>query len=61
MKGVFRPAERVPDWQVHVGQNKVLEDDVVFLHEQEAESVTRGGYCDLLRCQWLLDSRNFLL
>ena len=36
-------AERVPEWSVHVGQNGVLEDDVVFLHAQEQESVKRGG------------------
>ncbi len=28
---------------MHVGQNKVLEDDVLFLHAQEAESVARGA------------------
>lgn len=36
-------AERAPAWQVHTGQNTVLEDDVVFLHAQEAESVERGA------------------
>lgn len=28
---------------MHIGQNKVLEDDVVFLHAQEAASVARGA------------------
>jgi Pheophorbide a oxygenase len=36
-------AELVPDWSVHTGQNKVLEDDVIFLHAQESESVERGA------------------
>lgn len=29
---------------MHTGQNKVLEDDVIFLHAQESESVERGGH-----------------
>ena len=37
-------AELVPDWSVHTGQNKVLEDDVIFLHAQESESVERGAH-----------------
>jgi hypothetical protein len=32
----------VPQWSTHVGNNTVLEDDVVFLHKQEELAVARG-------------------
>ena len=32
----------MPTWISHVGQNTVLEDDVVFLHEQERYQVEAG-------------------
>ncbi|KAL3140600.1 hypothetical protein ABBQ32_005170 [Trebouxia sp. C0010 RCD-2024] len=32
----------VPAWSTHVGNNTVLEDDVVFLHKQEELAVARG-------------------
>ena len=32
----------MPEWQTHVGNNTVLEDDVVFLHKQEELAVARG-------------------
>ena len=35
-------AEVVPSWSTHVGNNLVLEDDVVFLHKQEELAVARG-------------------
>ena len=35
-------AEVVPSWSTHVGNNTVLEDDVVFLHKQEELAVDRG-------------------
>lgn len=35
-------AELVPDWSTHVGNNTVLEDDVVFLHKQEELAVAKG-------------------
>lgn len=35
-------AEVVPAWSTHVGNNTVLEDDVVFLHKQEELAVARG-------------------
>ena len=34
--------EVVPQWSTHVGNNTVLEDDVVFLHRQEELAVARG-------------------
>lgn len=34
--------EVVPQWSTHVGNNTVLEDDVVFLHKQEELAVARG-------------------
>ncbi len=34
--------EVVPQWSTHVGNNTVLEDDVVFLHKQEELVVARG-------------------
>ena len=39
---MFVIAELVPDWSTHVGNNTVLEDDVVFLHKQEELAVARG-------------------
>ncbi len=36
------PAEVVPQWSTHVGNNTVLEDDVVFLHKQEELAVAQG-------------------
>jgi hypothetical protein len=33
----------MPTWMSHVGQNTVLEDDVVFLHEQERHQVEAGS------------------
>ena len=39
----FYDAELMPMWMSHVGQNTVLEDDVVFLHEQERHQVEAGG------------------
>ena len=35
-------AEVVPAWSTHVGNNTVLEDDVIFLHKQEELAVGRG-------------------
>ena len=35
-------AELVPQWSTHVGNNTVLEDDVVFLHKQEELAVAHG-------------------
>ena len=32
----------MPDWSAHVGNNTVLEDDVVFLHKQEELAVAKG-------------------
>lgn len=32
----------VPQWSTHVGNNTVLEDDVVFLHKQEELAVAKG-------------------
>ncbi len=34
--------EVVPQWSTHVGNNTVLEDDVVFLHKQEELAVAKG-------------------
>lgn len=34
--------EVVPAWSTHVGNNTVLEDDVIFLHKQEELAVGRG-------------------
>ena len=39
---VFVCTEVVPQWSTHVGNNTVLEDDVVFLHRQEELAVARG-------------------
>ena len=40
--GICFAAELVPQWSTHVGNNTVLEDDVVFLHKQEELAVARG-------------------
>ena len=32
----------MPQWSTHVGNNTVLEDDVVFLHKQEELAVAHG-------------------
>lgn len=32
----------VPKWSTHIGNNRVLEDDVVFLHHQEPIAVAHG-------------------
>lgn len=40
--GCLVAAEVVPSWSTHVGNNLVLEDDVVFLHKQEELAVARG-------------------
>ena len=37
-------AEVLPTWASHLGQNTVLEDDVVFLHEQERQQVAKGQH-----------------
>lgn len=39
---MFACTEVVPQWSTHVGNNTVLEDDVVFLHRQEELAVARG-------------------
>ncbi|KAL3158280.1 hypothetical protein ABBQ38_010525 [Trebouxia sp. C0009 RCD-2024] len=53
-------AEVVPAWSTHVGNNTVLEDDVVFLHKQEELAVARGlgqkhvaQVCCCTGLQWL--------
>lgn len=32
----------IPEWITHIGNNKVLEDDVIFLHQQEPNAVAKG-------------------
>jgi len=38
-----------PRWLRHLGNNAVLEDDQLFLHQQERELERRGGSAELLR------------
>lgn len=51
----------MPQWSTHVGNNTVLEDDVVFLHKQEELAVARGlgkkpiaQVCNICLCTFLI-------
>lgn len=58
-------AELVPQWSTHVGNNTVLEDDVVFLHKQEELAVARGlgkkPVAQVCTCQHTLTWTNIAL